>query len=246
MAGFLEAGWGYATISNGEIQPDNNQGLTAGVIGLSFAAGQTERKPEEWGSIAAWAWGLSRCVDYFETDSSVNAKQVSVTGASRLGKTALWACASDERIAGCASIVGGELGAALIRRDWGETLDDMSQNYPWQFAGNIQNFVGNWNDLKVDQHMLIALCAPRLCYVNGGVTDQWSDPVGEFLSIVGAAPVYKLLGLKDVGTTEVPALDKPLISGDVAFHYHSGGHSASPLDYPAYREFADRHFKAAK
>lgn len=250
MAQFLDNGWGYANISNGEIQPDNLAGLTSGVIGASFAPGQTERKPEEWGSIAAWAWGLSRCLDYFETDKSVDAKRVSVTGGSRLGKTALWACASDDRFFGNFSNVGGELGAALIRRDWGETLDDMAQNYPWQFAGNIQKFVGRWNDLEVDQHMLIALCAPRLCYVNGGISDQWSDPVGEFLAIVAAGPVYKLLGLKDLGTTEVPPLDKPLVSGDVGFHYHSGGHGAAPAgapnDYQTYREFAERHFKSPK
>lgn len=243
IAGFLSNGWGYATIGNGDIQADNNPGLAAGVIAMSFEPGQTERKPQQWGSIAAWAWGISRCVDYFETDKSVNAKQVSITGASRLGKTVLWAGASDERIAGVCSIVSGEMGAALIRRDWGETLDDMAQNYPWQFAGNLQKYVGRWDDLPIDNHMLIALVAPRMVYVNGGVTDQWSDPEGEYLSMVAAGQVYKLLGKKDLGPNKYE-IDKPMIDGDMGFLYHSGGHQAVAADWVAYREFADRHFKA--
>ena len=108
------------------------------------------------------------------------------------------------------SVVSGEMGAALIRRDWGETLDDMAQNFPWQFAGNLQKWAGRWDDLPVDQHMLIALCAPRPVYVNGGLTDQWSDPKGEFLAMVAAGPVYRLLGGKDLGVTELPPLDTPV------------------------------------
>src|SRR6185312_6507183 len=121
--------------------------------------------------------------------------QISITGASRLGKTVLWAAAQDERAAAVFSVVPGEMGASLIRRDWGETLDDMAQNFSWQFAGNLQKWVGKWDELPVDQHMLISLTAPRPVYVNGGLTDQWSDPKGEFLSVVGAGPVYRLLGL---------------------------------------------------
>ena len=144
------------------------------------------------------------------------------------------------------SVVSGEMGAALIRRDWGETLDDMAQNFPWQFAGNLQKWVGKWNDLPVDQHMLIALCAPRPVYVNGGLTDQWSDPKGEFLAMVAAGPVYRLLGQKDLGVTELPPLDTPVTGGDLAFHYHSGGHMAVPADWKAFLDFADRHFRARR
>ena len=142
------------------------------------------------------------------------------------------------------SVVPGEMGASLIRRDWGETLDDMAQNFHWQFAGNLQKWVGKWDDLPVDQHMLIALCAPRPVYVNGGRTDQWSDPKGEFLALVGAGPVYRLLGTKDLGVTEVPDLDKPVATGSLAFHYHSSGHTAVPADWKAFLDFADRHYKA--
>jgi hypothetical protein len=243
VAEVLTRGWGYASLGYGDIQPDRADRWTDGVIGLTLKEGQTRPAAEEWGTISAWAWGISRCIDYFETDKSVNAKQVAITGASRLGKTVLWAGAQDERVAAVFSVVSGEMGASLIRRDWGETLDDMAQNFPWQFAGNLQKWVGKWNDLPVDQHMLIALCAPRSVYVNGGLTDQWSDPKGEFLAMVAAGPVYRLVGAKDLGVTEVPSLDHPVTTGDLAFHYHSGGHQAVPADWKAFLDFADRHFK---
>ena len=128
-------------------------------------------------ALMAWAWGVSRCIDYFETDKTVDAKRVAITGASRLGKTVLWAAAQDERAAAVFAVVPGEMGASLIRRDWGETLDDMAQNFPWQFAGNLQKWVGRWDELPVDQHMLIALCAPRPTFVvDGGASTGW--PVG--------------------------------------------------------------------
>jgi hypothetical protein len=206
-------------------------------------AGQSQPAPEQWGTISAWAWGVSRAIDYFETDTTINAKRVAFSGASRLGKTALWAAAQDERIAAVFSIVPGEMGASLIRRDWGETLDDMAQNFGYQFAGNLQKWVGKWQDLPVDQHMLIALCAPRPVYVNGGYTDQWSDPKGEFLALVAAGSVYRLLGAKDLGVTELPPLDQPVTGGNLAFHYHSGGHTATPADWKAFLDFASRHFQ---
>jgi hypothetical protein len=245
VAEVLSRGWGYASLGYSDIQPDRADRWTEGVIGLTLKEGQTRPAPDEWGTISAWAWGVSRCLDYFETDKSVNARQVAITGASRLGKTVLWAGAQDQRVAAVFSVVPGEMGASLIRRDWGESLDDMAQNFPWQFAGNLQKWVGKWNDLPVDQHMLIALCAPRPVYVNGGLTDQWSDPKGEFLALAAAGPVYRLLGAKDLGVTELPPLDKPITGGDLAFHYHSSGHTAVPADWKAFLDFADRHFRAA-
>jgi hypothetical protein len=239
----LARGWGYAVVNYGEIQPDRADQWTSGVIGLTLKEGQTRPAPDEWGTISAWSWGLSRCIDYLETEKAVNSKQIAITGASRLGKTVLWASAKDERVAAVFSAVSGEMGAALIRRDWGETLDDMAERFSWQFAGNLQKWVGRWKDLPVDQHMLIALSAPRPIYVNGGLTDQWSDPKGEFLSMVAAGPVYRLLDKRDLGTTELPSLDSPLISGDLGFLYHSGGHAATPADWKLFLDFADRHFK---
>src|SRR5262249_46819253 len=237
VAEVLGRGWAYATIGYGEIQPDRADRWTEGVIGLTLKDGQKRPADDEWGTISAWAWGVSRCIDYFETDKGIDARRVAITGASRLGKPVLWAGAQDERVAAVFSVVPGEMGASLIRRDWGETLDDMAQNFPWQFAGNLQKWVGKWNDLPVDQHMLIALCAPRPVYVNGGLTDQWSDPKGEFLAMVAAGPVYRLLGAKDLGVTELPPLDKPVTAGDLAFHYHSSGHMAVPADWKAFLDF---------
>lgn len=242
VAEVLARGLGYASLPYGEIQPDRADRWNQGVIGLTLKPGQARPAPDEWGTIGAWAWGISRAIDYLETDPSVDASRIAVTGASRLGKTVLWAGAQDERVAAVFSVVSGEMGAALIRRDWGETLDDMAQNFSYQFAGNLPKWAGRWNELPVDQHMLIALCAPRPVYVNGGLSDQWSDPKGEFLAMAAAGPVYRLLGKRDLGVNEVPPLDQPVTSGDLAFHYHSGGHQAVPADWKAFLAFADRRF----
>lgn len=242
----LGRGWAYATVGYGDIQPDRADRWAEGVIGLTLKEGQKRPAPDEWGTISAWAWGVSRCIDFFETDKAIDAKRVAITGASRLGKTVLWAGAQDARVAAVFAVVPGEMGASLIRRDWGETLDDMAQNFGYQFAGNLQKWVGKWAALPVDQHLLLACCAPRPVYVNGGLTDQWSDPKGEFLALVAAGPVYRLLGAKDLGVTELPALDKPVTTGGLAFHYHGGGHAAVPADWKNFLDFAERHYKAAR
>ena len=135
------------------------------------------------------------------------------------------------------------MGAALSRRDWGETVDDMAQNFPWWFAGTFQQWAGRWNDMPVDAHMLIALSAPRPVYITGGTADQWADPVGELLAGVAAGPVYRLLGRKDLGVTTLPALDTPVVAGDLGWHYHTGPHTASPADWTAFLTFLDKYFK---
>src|ERR1700730_5677908 len=243
-AEILARGWGYATVGYQDIQPDRANAWTQGVVGLTLPAGQLQPAPDGWGTISAWAWGISRIVDYLETDRLVNPKQIAIQGHSRLGKTVLWAAARDERIAAVFSSCAGEMGSALARRDWGETVDDMAQNFSWQFAGNFQKWIGRWNDMPVDAHMLIALSAPRPVFVSGGTTDQWSDPVGEFLAEVAAGPVYRLLGRKDLGTTQLPPLDTPVISGDLGWHYHTGGHMATPADWNAFLQFLAKYFKA--
>src|SRR5262245_46400089 len=161
VAEVLGRGWAYATVGYGDIQPDRPDRWTEGVIGLTLKEGRKQPAPDEWGTISAWAWGVSRCIDYFETDKTFDPKRVAITGASRLGKTVLWAGAQDERVAAVFSVVPGEMGASLIRRDWGETLDDMAQTFSWQLAGNRQQWVGKWNGLSVGQHMHIALWCPR-------------------------------------------------------------------------------------
>jgi hypothetical protein len=246
IAEVLARGWAFAQIGYGDIQPDRANAWQQGVIGLTLKPGQDRPAPEQWGAISAWAWGASRIVDYLQTDEAIDPDRIAITGASRLGKTALWAAARDERISAVFSVVPGEMGASLIRRDWGETLDDMAQNFDWQFAGKLQRWVGKWNELPVDQHMLIALIAPRPVYINGGISDQWSDPKGEFLAMVAAGPVYKLLGASDLGTDQVPALDKPITGGHLAFHYHSQGHRAAPEDWRQFLQFADRHYGRGK
>ena len=240
-ADILARGWGYAMVGYLDIQPDRLNTFNQGVIGQTLAAGE-QPKPDEWGTISAWSWGLSRIIDYFETDKLVDAKKIAVQGHSRLGKTVLWASALDERIAAVYSSCSGEMGAALARRDWGETVDDMAQNFSYQFAGNLQKYVGRWNEMPVDAHMLIALSAPRPVFITGGTQDQWADPVGEFKAAVAAGPVYKLLGKNDLGTNELPPLDTPLTKGDIGWHYHTGGHAATAADWKAFLDFVGKYF----
>jgi hypothetical protein len=240
MAQCLAIGWGYATVNTGAIQPDNSAGLSTGIIGLT-SEGQP-RNPDDWGVLSAWAWGMSRAMDYFETDKSVDAKQLGIEGHSRWGKEALWAAAVDQRWAICWPSCSGEGGASLEMRAWGESLDDVAGGESYWMAGNFLKYGGNWNKLPVDAHELISLVAPRPIFVTGGTGDQWADPHGEFLACVGAAPVYRLLGAKDMGTTEMPKPDVSLISGDLAFRMHQGPHTDS-LDWPTFLEFAQKHLK---
>jgi hypothetical protein len=243
VAEVISHDYAYAILRYTEIQPDNVAGKTEGVIGLTLAPGQTAPAPDEWGTISAWTWGLSRIVDYLETDSAVNAKRIALVGHSRLGKTVLWSGAMDQRYALIYSSQGGEMGSALARRDYGETVDDMAANYGYQFAGNFQKYPGHWNDMPVDAHMLISLSAPRPVFVSGGSGDQWSDPHGEFLGLVAAGPVWKLFGQPDLGATEMPALDVPVASGTLAFLNHDGPHAITPLDWKTFLGFADRFLK---
>jgi hypothetical protein len=236
-------GYGYATFRYSDIQPDNTNTFHSGVIALALKPGQTKPAPDEWGTISAWAWGASRVLDYLETDRAVDARHVALIGHSRLGKTVLVAGARDPRFALIYSSCGGEMGSALARRDYGETVDDMAANFPWQFAGNFQKYAGHWNDMPVDSHMIIALNAPHPVFIGGGTQDQWADPRGEFLGEVAAGPVYQLVGKRDLGTTNGPPIDTPIITGDLGFHYHTGGHTITPSDWNAFLDFADKYFK---
>lgn len=234
----LSAGWGYATLEVGPIQNDYAGGLTSGIIGLMNAGGQ--RKPDDWGALSAWAWGASRALDYFETDKSVDARKLGVEGHSRYGKAALLAAALDRRWAIVYPSCSGEGGAKPSRRNRGETLDNIAGSH-WM-AANFRKYAGHWNDLPVDSNELIALVAPRPVFLNGGTEDQWADPQGAFLAAVSAGSVYRLLGKKDLGSTQMPEPDGALTSGDIAFRYHAGGHTDA-LDWPAFLEFARRYFR---
>jgi hypothetical protein len=239
----LARGYGYATFRYTEVQPDAANTYSSGVIKLALAPGQTRPAPDEWGTISAWAWTASRVLDYLATEPAVDAGRVALIGHSRLGKTALWAGAQDPRFALIFASCAGEMGSALARRDYGETVDDMAAMFPWWFAGNFQKYAGHWDTLPVDAHLLIALNAPRPVFITGGTQDQWADPHGEFLAEVAAGPVYRLLGKKDLGASEGPPLDTPLIAGDLGFLYHTGEHATTPEDWNAFLDFADKYLK---
>jgi len=244
----LARGWGYAVITPNSIQADNGAGLTQGIIGL-VNKGQP-RKLDDWGGLRAWAWGASRALDYFETDKSVDAKQVGLEGHSRYGKATLVAMAYDQRFAIAFVSSSGEGGAKIHRRNWGELVENVAGTgeYHWM-AGNFLKYAGplNWNDMPVDSHELVALCAPRPVFISAGATrgDGWVDAKGSFLAAAGAGPVYRLLGKKDMGTSEFPPIETPLIDGDVAFRQHSGGHTPGP-NWPTFLTFAGRYIKVKR
>jgi hypothetical protein len=240
MEQVIAHGWGYALVNTYAIQADSGAGFDAGIIGLVNRGAQ--RKPDDWGALAAWSWGLSRAIDYFEGDKDVDAKRLGIEGHSRWGKEALVAAALDSRWAIVFSSCSGECGAKLHRHDVGESVDNVCGpgGYHWM-AGNFLKYAGHWDELPVDQHELIALVAPRPVFITGGTQDLWSDPVGEFKACVAAGPVYRLLGRKDLGTTELPAPDAALVDGDLAFRLHEGGHTDLP-DWPVFLKFADRYF----
>jgi hypothetical protein len=242
----LAKGWGYATLVPTSIQADNGAGLTAGIIGL-VNKGQP-RKPDDWGALRAWAWGVSRALDYFETDKAVNAKMVGLEGHSRYGKATLVAMAYEPRLAIAYVSSSGAGGAKLHRRNsYGEMVENVAapNEYHWM-AGNYLKYAGplTANDLPVDSHELVALCAPRPVFISSGDKgDGWVDAKGMFLAAVGAGPVYRLLGKKDLGATEFPPLETTLIDGDIAFRQHSGGHTPGP-NWPTFLTFASRYFNA--
>lgn len=245
----LSKGWGYAILYPNTVQADNGAGLTRGIIGL--VNGGQPRKVDDWGALRAWAWGASRALDYFETDKAVDARQVGIEGLSRYGKAALVTMAYDPRFAIAFVASSGEGGAKLHRRTFGEIVENVagSGEYHW-VAGNFIKYAGplSAGDLPVDSHELIALCAPRPVFVSCGsfqVEGGWVDAKGMFLAAVGAGPVYRLLGKKDMGTTEFPPLETALVGGDIAFRQHAGGHTAGP-NWPTFLEFADRYIKAPR
>ncbi len=234
----LDAGYGVATYYYGDVDPDYADGFANGIRARYLKPGQKDRSPEDWGSIAAWAWGMSRVEDYFETDKSIDAKRVAIHGVSRLGKTVMWAGAHDQRFAAVIASCSGEGGAALSHRDYGETIAHLTapSRYPYQFAANYAQYAGFPDKAPMDANLLIALIAPRPLLLQTGNTDYWSDPKGEFLAEVAAGPVYKLLGKQDLGTDIWPAAKQPIIN-DLGYYMHDGGHGMVPTDWGIYVEF---------
>jgi hypothetical protein len=238
---FLERGIGFATVYYGDIEPDFKGGIPYGIRGVYLKPGQSEPAADEWGAIAAWAWGLSRVLDYLETEPAVDAKRVALLGSSRLGKTVLWTAANDQRFAAVIASVSGEGGAALSRRNYGETIRHItdSTRYAYQFARNYQTYGDRVNALPFDGHMLVSLIAPRPLLLQTGSTDYWSDPKGEYLSAVAASPVWRLLGAEGLATDHYPAPGEPVPS-TLGYYMHEGRHGILPQDWPVFVEFLTR------
>jgi len=243
IASFIDAGIGYATVYYGDIEPDFKGGLTHGVRKQFLKDGQQNFAADEWGAISAWSWGLSRVMDYLETDQGIDQKRIALNGASRLGKTVLWTGARDTRFALIIASISGEGGAALSRRNYGETIQMITDTgrYYYQFAPNYHSFSKRVNDLPMDSHMLIALIAPRPLLLQTGNEDYFSDPKGEFLAAQAAEPVYQLLQKKGLNRTHMPLAGDTTMLHTLGYYMHQGGHTILPEDYKVFIRFMQKH-----
>lgn len=231
----IARGYAIAAFNNSDADPDNYDEFKNGI----HAVLDRNRQDDSWGTIAAWAWGASRCMDYLAIDKDVDARKVAVVGHSRGGKTALWAGAEDTRFALVISNESGCTGAALARRRLGETVAQINKSFPHWFCTNYKKYNNNENSLPVDMHMLLSLTAPRALYVACAGDDLWGDPRGSYLSLFNAVPVFDLLGKNSDIPETMPPMNKPLISGNVAYHVRDGDHNMLVKDWSWFMDFAD-------
>ncbi|CCH51674.1 hypothetical protein BN8_00616 [Fibrisoma limi BUZ 3] len=230
----LAHGYAVATAYYGDIEPDHPKGWQSGIRSV---LGDTARA-DNWGAIGAWAWGMSRILDYLQTDPAIDAQRVIGIGHSRIGKAALWAGAQDRRFAAVISNESGEGGAALARRWYGETVERINNSFPHWFCGRYKTYGKQVANLPVDQHELLTLIAPRPLYVASAEGDQWSDPKGEFLGADLTEPVYKLYGKTGIGGAEFPGVNQP-VGQTVRYHNRTGKHDVTDYDWQQYIRFAD-------
>jgi hypothetical protein len=239
----IARGYGIAAFQYGDLAPDDKDAFRTGVMTLFDGAAAAKGPAYTWGALAAWGWGASRAMDYFLTDPRVDAARVAVVGHSRGGKAALWAGAEDPRFALVVSNESGEGGAALSRRWYGETVERINTQFPHWFTAAYQAYNGRAEALPVDQHMLLALVAPRALYVASAGEDLWADPRGEFLSLAASSPVFALFGDAPIGPDTMPPIDTPLVSGRRGYHVRTGDHDLTPYDWDRFADFADHVWK---
>jgi hypothetical protein len=237
----VSRGYVAAAFHNSDLASDAKATSWAGGVFKIFGPTLAQRKPDDWGTIAAWSWGASRAVDYLRSDRELAALPVAVVGHSRGGKAALWCGAQDERVALTISNDSGCSGAALARRTTGETVQKINTAFPHWFCGNYKNYNGREETMPVDQHMLIAAMAPRLVYVASASEDRNADGAAEFASCVAAEPVFRLHGSKGVGVTVRPEVNEAAHEGSVGYHLRGGKHDLTRFDWQQYMNYADRH-----
>ena len=239
----IEKGFGVATFYYGDVEEDHPDGWKNGIRAALSPGGESSGlEDDDWGAISAWSWGLSRALDYLVTNPAVDSEKVAVIGHSRLGKAALWAGALDERFALVVSNNSGAGGISLARRDFGESIHSINENFPHWFCGNYKRFNHSPETLPVDMHQLAALIAPRPLYIASAQEDAWADPKGEFLAGKYAEPVYALFGKPGLGVAEWPPVNQP-VGEFIGYHVRTGKHDVTTYDWQQFLRFASLHFR---